>query len=269
MRRPALYKTARIFFYILLFSSAVSCGSSGKTESANSNSESAEPKQLTIAAAASTQFAVREIAKVFESKHDVKVNVIIGSSGKLTTQIINGAPYDIFFSANMKYPNVLVEKQKAVPPVAVFGYGVPALWTMDNSIPLDTNGTCLLQTNIEKIAIAEPKNAPYGEMAINFFKHKSIDEIINEKLVFGESISQVNEYVINQVAQIGITSKSILVSPKVVGKGQFVTLGKRYWVPQGVVELNNNGKSETKTKLVQFILSKEGVQILKKYGYEL
>jgi len=227
-----------------------------------------EVNQITVAAAASTQFAINEIARDFEKENDVKIEVITGSSGKLTTQILNGAPYDIFFSANMSYPQTLFEKNKCLNAPKIYGLGVPVLWSLDEDLHFDEKGKFLLNENVKKIAIANPKNAPYGGMAVKFFKAYGIYDSISSKLVYGESISLVNEYILNKTATIGVSAKSVILSPRVSEKGTYMALGKQYRIEQGVVELNNNKTSAIKTKFLAYVFSEKGKKIFKKYGYE-
>ena len=229
--------------------------------------DSKKERKLIIATAASAQFAIKDIAAQFSKKNNVKVDVILGSSGKLTTQIINGAPYDLFFSANMKYPNVLVEKGKTENEPLIFANGVPVIWYVkgDNKI----SSSFLQNSIIEKIVIAEPKNAPYGEAAVSFFKDERVYETIESKLVYGESISQVNEYILNKTADIGVTAKSIVVSPKLKGVGNFMDLPSKYWIKQGVVIIKNDNESKLKDDFLKYVTSPEGIKILENYGYSI
>lgn len=224
---------------------------------------------LTIATAASAQFALREIAANFEKENKVKIEIILGSSGKLTTQILNGAPYDIFFSANMHYPNVLFKKEKTVSKPIIYGYGIPVLWSMKDNIIFDSTFIFLANSKVERFAIANPKNAPYGEMAIQYLKDKKVYSHIADKLVYGESISQVNEYILNQAADCGISAKSIVLSPKLKGKGTYKELNRRYWIEQGTVIINNDNVPELKQKFLKYIHSNKGTSLLKKYGYAI
>jgi len=227
-----------------------------------------EVNKITVAAAASTQFAINEIARDFEKENDVKIEVITGSSGKLTTQILNGAPYDIFFSADMMYPQVLFEKNKCLSAPKIYGLGIPVLWSLDKELIFDEKGKFLLNENIKKIAIGNPKNAPYGRMAVKFYKDYGIYDSISLKLVYGESISLVNEYILNKTATIGVSALSVILSPQVSDKGVYMVLGEQYRIKQGVVELNNNETSAIKTKFLAYVFSEKGKKIFKKYGYE-
>ena len=131
--------------------------------------------KLTIATAASAQFALKKLAINFSKKHNIKVDVILGSSGKLTTQIINGAPYDLFFSADMYYPKMLFNKGKTEKKPITYAYGAPVIWTMRKDIAMDSL-VQLKDPSIKHLAIANPRNAPYGRKAIRYLKQKNVYE---------------------------------------------------------------------------------------------
>ena len=242
---------------IVLFISVgfLACGSEGLKE-----------KKLTVAAAASVQFAMKELSTNFSKKTGVMVDVITSSSGKLTTQVLNGAPYDLFFSANMKYPNAVAEKGKAVNPPIIYAYGVPVIWTM-YPIMMDSVGNFLTDATVKKIAIAEKKNAPYGAMAVQFLTNNNIYKQIEGKLVYGESISQVNEYIISQSVEVGFTAKSIVCSPMLKGQGTYLELDRSYWIAQGIVMIKNETPNALKQQFIDYLISEEGTRILTKYGY--
>jgi len=229
--------------------------------------ETKKERKLIIATAASAQFAIKDLATNFSKENNVKVDVILGSSGKLTTQIINGAPYDLFFSANMKYPEVLFDKGKTEKEPIIFANGVPVIWYLKGVKKLSKD--LFLDSVIEKIVIAEPKNAPYGEAAVAYFKDNNIYGKLEPKLVYGESISQVNEHLINKTADIGISAKSIVVSPKLKGKGSFIELSDQYWIKQGAVIIKNDNEVKLKNDFLKYVTSSEGIKILEKYGYSI
>ncbi len=233
------------------------------------NTSKKDKNKLLIATAASTQFALKELVISFEKKYAVSIDLILGSSGKLTTQILNGAPYDLFFSANMKYPAILFEKGKTIHKPIMYGYGIPVLWTTKEEIKFDSLPSSLIHTNIKHIVVANPHNAPYGEKAIQFFKDYKIYSELENKLVYGENISHVNEYILNKTADFGIGAKSIVLSPKLEGKGCFKELNKKYWIKQGVVIIKNDNLPELKQKFLEYIQSEEGIEILKRFGYSI
>ena len=224
--------------------------------------------KLTIATAASAQFALKKLAINFSKKYNIRVDVILGSSGKLTTQIINGAPYDLFFSADMYYPKMLHNKGKTEKKPITYAYGAPVIWTMRKDIPIDSL-VQLKNPSIKHLAIANPRNAPYGRKAIRYLKQKNVYESVEHKLVYGESISQVNEYVLNKTVEVGVTAKSIVLSPKLKGTGFFKELDKEYWVKQGAVIIKNKNLPEIKKQFLEYVLSEEGKEILVNYGYSI
>lgn len=222
---------------------------------------------LTIACAASAQFAVRDLADQFSEIKNLKIDVIAGSSGRLTTQLMNGAPFDIFFSADMSYPKLLFEKGLCIGDASVYAKGVPVFWTSKKEYDLSRIGWLLQMDKINKVAIADPKNAPYGAAAIQFFKDQEWLWWLERKFVYGESISQVNEYILSENADIGVTAKSIVSSPKLKGIGKYLAFSQEYWIPQGLVAMKNENGEEMKTEFLQFVLSNQGKGILKKYGF--
>jgi molybdate transport system substrate-binding protein len=139
---------------------------------------------------------------------------------------------------------------------------------MKNDIAIDSLFK-LKDPKIKHLAIANPKNAPYGRKAVRYLKQNNIYENIKHKLVYGESISQVNEYILNKTVEVGITAKSIAFSPKLKGKGYFKELDRKYWVKQGAVIIKNNNLPKMKKKFLDYVLSEEGIQILVAHGYSI
>ena len=166
---------------------------------------------ITIAVAANVSYAIEDLKKEFKKTYpDTKVRVTLGSSGKLTAQIKHGAPYQLFMSANMKYPQALYKDKIASSTPVVYALGSLALLS---SKPRDFSGGIhlLRSKKISKIAIANPKTAPYGKAAIEAFTNAGIKSDIEKKFVYGESISQTVSYAVT-AADIGIIAKSSLYS---------------------------------------------------------
>ncbi|WP_456479705.1 molybdate ABC transporter substrate-binding protein [Nautilia sp.] len=219
--------------------------------------------QIYVAAAANTTYAMPEIIKKFNRKYpDVKVNVILASSGKLTAQIIHGAEYDIFMSANMKYPEFLYKKGLVKSKPEVYAKGAIALFSVKN-IKLDNFKKALL--NAKSIALANPKTAPYGRAAVEAMKNAGVYGSVADKLVYAETVSAVIPYTVNS-ADIGIVAKSSLFSPKMKKYKNFADVPKNLYKPinQGIIMLNNkNGTRE----FYNFIFSDDAKKVFKKYGY--
>lgn len=241
-------------FAVLLFS-LMACSKSENVE-----------KRVVIATAANVQFAMEELVKEFQEKSDVKCDLVVSSSGKLTAQVKAGAPYDIFVSANMKYPEALFEEGFTQGKPQVYALGGLVLWSVSSKTPLSL--PLLLDEKIKHIAVANPKTAPYGDGAVELLKSLQLYDKLKHKLVFGESISQVNQFVLSQSAFAGFTAHSVVLSDKLKGKGiwQLMDKGKYKPIKQGAVLL----KSENlyAKQFFDFLFSKQAKVILKKYGYE-
>ena len=226
--------------------------------------------KITIATAANMQFAMNEIIDEFTKETGVLCETVVSSSGKLTAQIKEGAPFDVFISADMKYPNNLYNSGFTTNKPAIYAYGKLILWTMKDDIDPTLN---LLETSkITHIATANPKTAPYGIATEEVLNHYNLLEKVKTKLVYGESISQTNQFITSKAAEIGFTSKSVVLSPAVIGKGKWVEIDAAAYTPiaQGVTLLKNSTKnSEQAQKFYNFLFSKKGKNILTKFGYSV
>ncbi len=233
---------------------------------------SQQKPKLTVAVAANVQFAMKDIKAAFEKKTGTEVDVIIGSSGQLTAQIKQGAPFDIFISADMKYPDALYKSKLAVETPEAYAYGALVVWTMKKDIQLKPDLSEMTGADIKTIALANPKTAPYGEATVQALKHYGIYEKVKDKLVYGESIAPTNQFIISGAADIGFTAKSVVLSPMMKGKGQWHEVASEAYKPieQGCVILSygiKNHPSDSK-KFYDFLFSKEVKNILLKYGYK-
>ncbi len=224
--------------------------------------------KLTIATAANMQFAMEEIIIEFNKETGINCETSISSSGKLTAQIKEGAPYDIFVSADMKYPIDLYNDGFTTRQPNIYANGKLVLWSMVDSIKPSI--PLLLQKNIKHIASANPKTAPYGIATEQVLKHYQIFDSIQNKLVFGESIAQTNQFITTKAAEIGFTAMSVVLSPIVNNKGNWVPIEDKTYTPinQGIVILKNGpSPNEKKEKFYNFLFSEKGKDILNKFGY--
>ncbi|NPA51469.1 MAG: molybdate ABC transporter substrate-binding protein [Aquificae bacterium] len=225
-------------------------------------------KSIIIAVSANAQYAVDEIINTFKKENPkVDIKKVVSSSGKLTNQIIKGAPFDIFLSADMKYPNYLYKKGYTINKPKVYAYGLIVLWTL-KPLPLKKEKLNILQ-KVKKIAVANPRTAPYGRESINIIKKLGILEQIKTKIIFGESISQVNYYIIKKLVDVGFTSKSSVLSPKMKNKGIWVEVDKNLYKPieQGAVLLKTAKDKKSAYTFFEFLFSSKGKKIFEKYGY--
>lgn len=243
-----------IFILLLFITIEVSC--------------TAKNEKLTIATAANMQYTVKEMIEMFHSETGIECQTVVSSSGKLTAQIQEGAPFDVFISADTKYPDELYKKGFTHSEPKVYAYGKLILWTLkDDIIPsLD-----LLSSNkIEHIASPNPVTAPYGVATEEVLKYYNISNLIKPKLVYGESVAQTNQFITSKVAEVGFTSKSVVLSPNLKEQGAFIEIDDASYNPiaQSAVIIKNKGKDLSKSEIFfNFLFSKKGKEILKKHGY--
>jgi molybdate transport system substrate-binding protein len=212
-----------------------------------------------------------ELIKTFNKKYpNQKVKVTLGSSGKLTAQIKHRAPYDLFMAANMSYPNALYKEKIAVTKPIVYARGSLALLS---SKPRNfKKGIALLQNkSIRKIAIANPKTAPYGNAAYEVFQNTKILDDIMKKLIYAESISSTVSYTV-MAADFGLVATSSLYSNKMKRfkkNTHWLEIDKNLYTPieQGIVILKRGENKKGVKLFYDFILSMEAKKILKDYGY--
>ena len=221
---------------------------------------------LNIATSANMQFAMSEIVSEFEKENDIKTELIVTSSGKLTSQIEQGAPFDVFVAANTKYPAYLDSIGLTTLPPKVYAHGKLALWTLKEFSP---TLNLLTTDTIQKIAIANPKTAPYGKASIDILKHYRIYEQVKHKLVFGESISQVNQFITTGSADIGFTAYSIVSMSNVKPKGRWtgIDVNVHKEILQAAVILNGSTNLNQAKVFYNFLFSERAREILNKYGY--
>ncbi len=226
--------------------------------------------QLNIATAANMQFAMQELANYFEKETGIHSEIIVSSSGKLTAQIREGAPFDVFVSADMKYPNEIYKKGLSIGKPEVYAYGKLVIWTVNSQLKPTIKS--FEKKQVKHIAIANPKTAPYGIAAVQVLKNKKVYKSLKDKLVLGESVAQTNQFISTYAAQIGITAKSSVLSHGLKNKGIWEEIENGLYTPisQGIVILKNrNGQLEKAQKFKDFLFSAKGKEILNKFGYSV
>ncbi len=222
-------------------------------------------QELKIAVAANAQFVMQSLSKAFQQQSGIRVTPIVSSSGKLTTQIQQGAPYDIFLSADTDYPETLFKAGLTVEKPYIYGYGSLVLWAPD--LPRLKRLSQLTGESVRHIAIANPATAPYGEAAVSLLKYHKLWDALQPKVVHGESIAQVNQYVTSGAAEAGFTAKSVVLAPDT--KGYWLDVPPPGYAPiaQGVVILKRTQQMKEARQFIQFLRSSTGRRILQQYGY--
>lgn len=231
----------------------------------------AQAQKLRIAVAANAQFVSNKLADEFKKQTGVDAELIVSSSGKLTTQIEQGAPFDVFLSADMKYPQELTDKDLTLDQPRIYAYGQLVLWVLDKNLKIAKLAD-LLMPGYQKIAVANPALAPYGEAAMQALTKLGLADRLRTKIVLGESIAQVNQYLLTGVTDAAFTAKSVVLDPAQRNKGKWITVDEKLYNPiaQGVVILKSaNGKNlEDAKKFYTFLFSPKARKTLKAYGYK-
>jgi len=229
---------------------------------------------LVVAAAADLSTALKEIGGLYEKKTGVKVKLSFGASGALTQQIQNGAPFDLFFSADMDYPRQLIASG-AADGASLYQYAVGklVLWVpADSPLDVERRGmNSLFDLSVKKIAIANPQHAPYGRAAVAAMRHAGVYDRVADRLVLGESVSQAAQFVESGNAQAGFVALAHAVAPGMRGKGKFWEVPPDYYPPlaQGVVVLSHAQHKKEAEGFLDFIKTKEAGDLLQKYGFKL
>jgi molybdate transport system substrate-binding protein len=228
--------------------------------------------QITVATAANVQFAMEDLRAEFTKETGTEVKAVYGASGKLVTQIKNGAPFDIFLSADVGYADSAVKWGYSVSEPKIYAFGLLALWTMKN-IDLKKGMSVLSDPAVGKIAIGDPKVTVYGPAAIEVMKKAGVYEAVASKLVFGDNITQVAQYIVTGAADIGFSALSIAMSRPMQGKGTWVLVDKTSYSPLGqaaiILRYGDDNNPETSRAFYNFIYSVKAREIFKQYGYEL
>jgi molybdate transport system substrate-binding protein len=228
---------------------------------------------INVAAAADLKFALAEIAKAYEATNkDDKVKVTFGASGKLTTQITEGAPFDLFFAANIEYPEKLKAAGMTVGEIKPYAIGRLVMLTKKGSqIDLKNGLQILTSDKIRKIAIANPEVAPYGKAAVEALKSAGIYEKVESKIVKGENVQQAATFGITGAADVAIVAHSLALQPTIANEvNTYLIDGKLHKkMVQAYVGTKRGGDNPSAKKFLEFFESKNGDAILKKYGFTL
>lgn len=223
-----------------------------------------------VAVAANAQFVVKKIAAAFTRKTGIPVEVIGGSSGKLAVQVKNGAPYGIFLSADMEFAQSVYAGGFALTKPRIYALG-SLIVCSSTGAALNNWKTVITDKSIGKVAIANPKLAPYGKAAMEALNHFKLYQAITDKLVFAESISQVNTYVLKKVVSIGFTTASLVYELPAGTNFTWQKVDPSAYQPieQGAVLLKyakNNNFIQHK-KFYDYLFSADAKAIFRKFGY--
>lgn len=231
----------------------------------------AEP--LRIAAAANMKFALDEIVTEFRRAWpEERIDVVYGASAKLNAQIQQGAPYDLYFAADLAYPQALVDAGLAAPKSGVRTYarGRLVLWSArlpPEALQLES----LTDARIQRIAIANPRHAPYGQRAVEAFKSAGVWEQLEARLVYGENISQAAQFVQTGNAQVGVLALSLVLSPELLGVGHYLEIPESLHTPleQGYILTRRAAGNPLVQRFVDHFDSAATAAVLRRHGFVL
>ena len=230
-------------------------------------------QEITVAAAADLQFAMEDVAARFQKETGKTAKLIYGSSGNFFQQIQNGAPFDMFFSANLDYPKKL-EATGLTEPGSYYQYakGKIVIWVRNESkLDLSSGMKVLLDPSVKKIAVANPQHAPYGQAAVAAMQNEKIYEQVKDKFVLGENISQTASFVVSGSADAGIVALSLALSPNMKDKGRYSEIPADEYPPieQACVILGSSKNKETARQFLSFVKTIAIGDVLKSYGFDV
>ncbi|HZC45475.1 MAG TPA: molybdate ABC transporter substrate-binding protein [Candidatus Acidoferrum sp.] len=249
--------TILIFFALAIFSGA--------------SRSTASTAELKIAAAADLTFAFKDVAARFEKQTGSELKLTYGSSGNFFQQIQNGAPFDLFFSADVNYPKKL-EAAGLIEPGTIYEYasGKLVIWAPNSSkLDLSRGLATLLDPGIRKIAIANPQHAPYGAAAVAAMRHENIYDKVKDKLVLGENISQTAQFVQSGNADVGILALSLALAPAMKDAGRYVEVSSSDYPPiiQAAVIPKSSQNKDLARQFLKFLKEPETVALMRQYGF--
>lgn len=226
---------------------------------------------LYVAAASDLRFALTEIVETFEQRYSVRVVTTFGSSGQLASQIEQGAPFDVFFSANEAFVSGLAAKGHVDPAsTVVYAIGRIVVWVrQDSPVSIRTGVRALGDPRVRFVAIANPQHAPYGVAAVEALKRSGLYEKVRGKLVLGENISQTLQFAQTGNADAAIVALSLAVAPPVQATGRFILIPAILHDPirQGAGIVVRTAHPQLARALLAAIVSDEGRSTLRRYGF--
>lgn len=231
----------------------------------------ARAEKLAIAAAADLKFAMDDIVRAFRADHPgAEVSVSYGSSGKFQTQIQQGAPYDLYFSADSALARDLVRGGFAATPVKPYALGRLVLWSASQDATRMTLAS-LADPRITRIAMANPKHAPYGQRAEEALRASGLWDQVKHKLVYGENIAQTAQFVQTGNAQVGLIALALAVNPELARQGGYWRVPDRLHtaLEQGFIVTRRAGNNALAQRFADYISTESARAVLLRYGFEL
>ncbi|MDP4149029.1 MAG: molybdate ABC transporter substrate-binding protein [Bacteroidota bacterium] len=270
MSKKSLLSPACVLAFGLAIPSILSFSIPGQRTHTTWTSAS-ETTPVLVAAAADLQYAMDSLIHAFiQDNPGAAVQATYGSSGNFFAQITHGAPFDLFFSADMDYPRKLAEQKLALGPVRPYAVGQIVLWSKRLD-PSQEKMNTLLNSAVGKIAMANPAHAPYGKRAQESLLYYKLYDRVRDRLILGENISQTAQYAASGAADIGIIALSLARSPAMQregGKFWEIPAGSHQPMQQGCILLQHAKGNETARKFLDFMFKPRAVSILNDFGLD-
>lgn len=267
-----------VVLFLIAFLGIAGCGrgtSTSATQPASSDASAATPvtaKTISIAAAADLRFAMDALVAGFNAEHpEIQVKSTFGSSGNLTSQISNRAPFDVFMSADAGYPDKLISEKSALAETRfVYAMGTLVLWIPNKmDVKPETVGLDILKADaFHKIAIANPKLAPYGRAAEAALKKEGVWDAVKDRIVLGENIAQTAQFLTTGAADAGLVSQSLAVAEPLKSGGRAIVIPEGDYSPieQVAVVMANSMHVDAGKAFCAFVASDPGRAILESHG---
>ena len=230
----------------------------------------AQPATLTIAAASDLRFALDELLQSFRAtRPGVRVDVVYGSSGKLSTQVRNGAPFDIFFSADRAYAQELEVAGFTAGAPRLYATGRLVAWSADAVLGRLSLDDLVRHPSVKRFAIANPDHAPYGQRAVEALRNRGLYDAVAPRLVLGDNINQAAQFVQTGAAQAGIVAYSLVLSPALAGQGAWTLLPQAWHTPleQAFVVTKRAAALSLAADFVRHLDLPASQALLQRYGF--
>jgi len=233
----------------------------------------ASADDIAVAAASDLHFAIKELIVEYEKQTGHHVKLSLGSSGNFYAQLQQGAPFDLYFSADIGYPKKLEEAGLTVPgSLYRYAVGRVVLWAPKQSpVEVSKGLTVLRDAAVRKIAIANPKHAPYGRAAVAAMERSQVYAEVKDRLVLGENISQAAQFIESGACDVGIIALSLAMAPIMKSAGSYWLIPAEAHPPleQGAVIMKQSKQQDAARHFLQFMQSPQGQELMTRYGFTL
>jgi len=233
----------------------------------------AEAPGIRVAAASDLQTVLPAIAERFQQSTGRQVGVTYGSSGNFFSQIQNGAPFDVFLSADIEYPRRLEEAGVAEPGSTVtYGFGRIVVWARRaGRVDVRRGLEVLTDARVRRVAIANPEHAPYGRAAVAALRHEGLYDRVRSKLVLGENVSQAAQFVHSGNAEAGIIAQSLALAPTLKPDGTYYEIPQAFYAPieQGAVIVKASANKAVAREFLGFLRTTESVRLMQSFGFAM